>query len=205
MIQTVVLDSKLRVKDAKDILVPPVIIRVGYIDEEMLPGFKEAVNRTHDCGQPFVVLEIDSHGGDVYSLLAIVDILESSKLPIATIVTGKAMSCGAVLFCCGSQGYRFIGPRATLMIHDVTTEELGGKPDEMKVDTEETDRLNRLLYSLMERKIGKRNGYLWRLMQKRGRTDYYLSAEDARRAGIANHIAVPKLITKVTVDISLDW
>ena len=51
--------------------------------------------------------------------------IKTSKIPVATIVQGKAMSCGAILFSFGEEGRRFMDPNATLMIHDVSSGQLG--------------------------------------------------------------------------------
>jgi len=205
MIESIQVDPKIRLRNPKHLINAPVVIRVHDISEEAVTPFAEQVSAAHDTGQPIIPIVIDSLGGDLYAMWAMIDILEGSSLPVATIIEGKAMSAAAALFVCGTDGYRFVGPHSSLMIHDVSSEEVGGKPHEMKVNAEETERLNRNMYEYMEGKIGKRKGYLWKLAQKQARADWYLTPEEAVRHHIANHIKIPTLRTKITVETTLDF
>ena len=98
----------------------PIVIRVRKFDESAAKEFSEKMAKAHNTGQPVVPVVIDSYGGQVYSLLAMVSEIQHSKLPVATIVQGKAMSCGAILFSFGQKGMRYMDPHATVMIHDVS-------------------------------------------------------------------------------------
>ena len=76
----------------------PVIIRVNKFDEKSAQEFSEKMSDAHNTGQPVIPIVIDSYGGQVYSLMAMISEIEHAELPVATIVEGKAMSCGAILF-----------------------------------------------------------------------------------------------------------
>lgn len=203
MLENVEIDPCIRVRDASLLLLGPVVIRVTAFDEATVEDFSEQVTTAHQTGQTFLPIIIDSFGGDAYALMSMIDILKTSQLPIATIVEGKAMSCGAALFTCGAQGWRFIGPNATLMFHDVSLEGAGGKSEEVKIVSKETDRLNKRMWRLMEKNIGQPAGYLSNMVHERGRTDWYMSPKEAIKHNIANHIRIPKLVTNVTVETSL--
>lgn len=56
---------------------------------------------------------IDSYGGHVYQILGLISIIEKSKTPIHTIVTGCAMSCGFLLLLSGHK--RFAYPLSTVL------------------------------------------------------------------------------------------
>ena len=120
----------------------PTIIRVNKFDESAAKAFSAAMTRAQNTGQPVVPVIIDSYGGQVYSLMSMISDIEHSKVPVATIVQGKAMSCGAILFSFGAEGYRYMDPHATLMIHDVSSMKFG-KVEEVKAGAEETERLNK--------------------------------------------------------------
>jgi ATP-dependent protease ClpP protease subunit len=204
MIETVTIDPRIKVRAAKDLIWQPRAIHVTEIEEAQVKPFADYVSEAVEAGMPVLPVVIDTLGGDLYALFAMADILDSVHIPVATIIAGKAMSAGAALFCCGTNGHRYIGPHASLMIHDVSSEEVSGKPHEMKVGAEETERLNTLMYEFMERKIGKRRGYLLKLAQKRGHADWYLSPEEAVKLGLANHIKIPTVTTKVTVETVIE-
>ena len=181
----------------------PVIIRVNKFDEKAAKDFQDQVALAHNTGQKVIPVVIDSYGGQVYSLMAMISAITHSELPIATIVEGKAMSCGAILFSFGEQGLRFIDPDATVMIHDVSSMEYG-KVEEIKASAEETERLNQKIYTMMARNCGKKDDYFLKLVHKKGHADWFLDATEAKKHGLANQIRVPKLNIQVCVDIELE-
>ena len=77
----------------------PVIITINNFDEESAAAFSEAVSMAHNTGQKVIPVIIDSYGGQAYSLLSMISTIKSSTVPVATIVRGKAMSCGAPVIC----------------------------------------------------------------------------------------------------------
>ena len=110
---------------------PPVIIKVNKFDEKSASDFATKMSMAHSTGQKIIPVVIDSYGGQVYALMAMIASIRASELPVATIVEGKAMSCGAVLLSFGEDGLRFADPDATVMIHDVSS--VGyGKIEELK-------------------------------------------------------------------------
>lgn len=204
MIESVEIDPRLRVRDVDKLLLGPQIIRVRAFDEEGAHNFAHDVTFAHQTGQTILPIVIDSFGGDVYAFLSMLDVLKTCRLTVATIVEGKAMSCGAALFTCGTEGYRFMGPNATLMLHDVSWENGEGKAEEIRVGAKETDRLNKKMWRLMEKNIGQPSGYLSRMVQERGRTDWYMTAKEALRHNIANHLRIPSLRTTIRVETALE-
>jgi len=181
----------------------PVIVRVNKFDEKSAKEFQESIARAHNTGQSIIPVVIDSYGGQVYALMTMISAIKHSEIPVATIVEGKAMSCGAILFSCGEQGLRFMDPDATLMIHDVSSMEYG-KVEEIKASAEETARLNQKVYALMARNCGKKDDYFLKLVHKKSHADWFLDAEDAKKHGMANQLRVPKFNISVTVDIDFE-
>lgn len=197
------IDPRIKQRQIADLLTdPPVVVLVNKFDEASAKEFAECMIKAQASCQDVIPILIDSYGGHVYSLLSMIDIIQASPKPVATIVTGKAMSCGAVLFTCGSEGIRYIGPSATVMIHDVSSFAFG-KVEDIKVDAKETNRLNKKIFSLMEKNIGKEKGYLLDIVKKRGHTDWYLDAKEAKHHNIANNIGIPEL--KISVNLSTSF
>ena len=180
----------------------PVIVRVNKFDEESAKEFNTKVAMAHNTGQKVIPIVIDSYGGQVYSLMSMISTIKSSELPIATIVQGKAMSCGAILFSFGAEGRRFMDPNATLMIHDVSSGQLG-KVEEVKASAKESDRLNKIVYNMMAQNCGKADDYFLKLVDKKKHADWFLDANEAKKHGLANHLRVPKVIVSLDVDIDL--
>ena len=181
----------------------PVIVRVNKFDEESAKDFHNKIAIAHNTGQKVIPIVIDSYGGQVYSLMSMISAIKHSDLPVATIVEGKAMSCGAILFSFGEEGLRFMDPNATLMIHDVSSGSFG-KVEDLKVNAEESDRLNKKVYEMMARNCGKKDDYFLKLIHKKGHVDWYLTAEDAKKYNLANQIRIPSIDIKVDVSIELE-
>jgi ATP-dependent Clp protease protease subunit len=181
----------------------PVIIRVNKFDEESAKKFSLEIATAHNTGQKVIPVIIDSYGGQVYSLMAMISAINHAEIPIATIVEGKAMSCGAILFSFGAQGYRFMDPDATLMIHDVSSMDMG-KVEELKASAKEADRLNEKVYKMMAQNCGKKDDYFLKIVDKKKHADWFLDATESKKHGLANQLRVPKIAIKVTVDIDFE-
>jgi len=181
----------------------PVIIRVNKFDEEAAEKFHAEMAYAHNTGQKVIPIVIDSYGGQVYSLLSMISAIKHSEIPVATIIEGKAMSCGAVLFTFGEEGLRFMDPNATIMIHDVAGGALG-KVEDIKASAEEADRLNKKIYTMMARNCGKKDDHFLKITHKKGHADWFLEPEEAKKHNLANQIRVPALKMTVTLDIDLE-
>ena len=181
----------------------PVIIRVNNFNEEAAKKFQNEIAAAHNTGQKIIPVVIDSYGGEVYSLMAMISAIKNAELPVATIVEGKAMSCGAILFTFGEEGLRFCDPDATIMIHDVSSMDWG-KVEELKAGAAEADRLNTKVYTMMARNCGKKDDYFMKMVDKKKHADWFLDAQEAKKHGLANSLRVPKLTLSVTVDIELE-
>ena len=178
----------------------PVILRVNKFDEDSASKFALEMATAHNTGQKVIPVIIDSYGGQVYSLMSMISAIKHAELPVATIVEGKAMSCGAILFSFGTQGYRFMDPDATLMIHDVSSMDMG-KVEELKAGAAEADRLNSIVYKMMSQNCGKADDYFMKLVDKKKHADWFLDSKDAKRHGMANHLRVPKITVNIDVDV----
>jgi len=181
----------------------PVIVRVNKFDEDAAKKFDQEVARAHNTGQKIIPVVIDSYGGQVYSLMSMISAIKHAELPVATIIEGKAMSCGAILFSFGEEGLRFMDPNATIMIHDVSSMEFG-KVEELKANTKETDRLNSIVYTMMARNCGKKDDYFMKIVDKKKHADWFLDANEAKKYGLANQLRVPKITVAINVEIELE-
>jgi ATP-dependent Clp protease protease subunit len=182
---------------------PPIMIRVNKFDEKSANEFAHKVALAHSTGQKVIPIIIDSYGGQVYSLMSMVAAIESAELPVATIVEGKAMSCGAVLLSFGEQGMRFADPNATVMIHDVSSGG-HGKIEELKADVKEAERLDEKIFTMMARNCGKKDDYFKKKVFNKKHADWFMDAQEAKKHGLVNHLRVPKLNIKVDVDIDFE-
>ncbi len=189
-------------RSPEKLMMLPVTITVNSFTESSAKEFREAMADANDTNQPIIPIVIDSYGGQVYSLLSMVSTIRASKIPVATIVTGKAMSCGAVLMTCGAEGHRYISQDATVMIHDVSSGTFG-KVKEMKADAEEADRLNAKIYEIMAHNCGKDTDYFSKIVHAKGHADWYLTPQEAIKHNLANAIKVPTFQVNASVSMKL--
>lgn len=181
----------------------PVIIRVNKFDEDSAKEFVTHMSLAQNTGQSIIPIVIDSFGGQVYALMTMISAIKASKIPVATIVEGKAMSCGAILFTFGAEGHRYMDPDATIMIHDVSSFSWG-KIEEMKVSTKEAERLNKKVYEMMAKNCGKKPDYFLNIVHEKGHSDWYIDAAEAKSHNITNELRIPTLTCKINVEYTLD-
>jgi len=176
----------------------PVVIRLHKFDEPTAKAFSAAVMKAQNTGQPVLPIIIDSYGGQVYSLMSMISDIKHSRIPVATIVQGKAMSCGAILFSFGAEGMRYMDPDATVMIHDVSSMDRG-KVEEIKASAEETERLNKKIYHMMAENCGQHKDYFLDIVHEKGHADWFLEADECKKHNLANHLHVPEMKINATV------
>lgn len=193
-------DPKIRHPKIRNIVEEPIVIYVRSFEEEAVEEFEMDMDHAHDTGQPVIPIVIDSFGGSCYGEAAMVSSILNAKVPVATIVKGKAMSAGAWLFGFGTEGYRFMDPFATLMIHDATSASYG-KVEEVKADTAHLEHMNETTYKRLAKHLGHPDDYFLKEIAKRKHADWFLTAKEAKKHKLANHIRIPEFVTKITVEM----
>lgn len=198
MRQTLNIDSRLHHEKVEEIIRYPKTIRVVKFDEESLAEFEKDLNDALHTKQPVIPIIVDSFGGAVYSLMGMIAAIEEVDVPVATILTTKAMSCGSVLFSFGTEGYRYMHPDATMMIHDASWG-TGGKVEDVKNDAQHLEDMNKRVFKKMAKQLGHPPNYIMDLIKEHSHVDWFLTAKEAKKHNIANHLKIPSL----TVDVSL--
>lgn len=185
----------------------PIFVRFsGEFEEANCMKFRQeliqAENHAMDSGQGVLPIVIDSYGGDVYALMACIDSINAidKSLKIATIVEGKAMSCGAVLLSCGHEGYRFAAKNATVMIHEVSSVHFG-KNEELKASAKESDRLNDKILEIMSENCGHDKNYFGKQISSRRHADWFLDSKEALAHNLVNVIGTPKFDVNVKMNV----
>lgn len=198
------IDPKLKIKKLEELIDLPVVITVNKFEEGSANIFRDQFARALNTGQKIVPIVIDSYGGQVYSLMSMIGTIKQSPVPVATIVSGKAMSCGAILFSFGHEGLRFMDPHSTLLIHDVSSGSFG-KVEEIKADAKEVERLNQVVYKMMATNVGKPEDYFLKLVHDhKGHADWYLDAAECKSHNLANHLRIPSFKVKIATEVSFE-
>lgn len=128
---------------------------------------------------------INSPGGSVYDGLAVYDVMQYIKCPVATYVTGMAASMGSFIAQAGEPGMRYILPRAITMIHQPSSG-TRGKVSDMEIDLLESLRIKKEMTELYVKHNSKGTTYdrFAELMDR----DKWLTAPQALELGLADHI-----------------
>ena len=129
--------------------------------------------------EPQMRISIMSDGGDIFSGLNMMNVLERSRVKVVTIAQGSCCSAATFVFLGGSE--RRIGKNAYLLIHQLTTEFWGNFQDlrnEMKTSAKFMKMLKKMYMSKTEIPEKK----FKRLMKK----DIYLSPDKCIKYKIAH-------------------
>lgn len=140
-----------------------------------------------------IAVYIDSYGGLIDGLTAMLSVMESVPNRFVTICTGKAMSAGAVLL---SRGHiRCMGPSARVMIHEASGG-VSGNVNDVHADSQELQRLNDQMLAILARNCKKTVKQLRKLFG--GQREVYLTPQQAKKFGLIDVVGIP-LIQKQVV------
>jgi len=183
-----------------ELIFEPISIRVNEFTEESAKDFSIAMAKAHNTGQKVIPIYIDSYGGEAHGLMTMIAEIENSLIPVATIAVGKAMSCGAILLSCGTEGMRYMSENCVVMIHEVSAGSYG-KKEEMKAHTSYVDELNKQIFHKMAKNCGHTDpDYFMTEMGNRKNADWFLNAKECKKHKLCNHIKLPRFTTTVSVN-----
>ena len=100
-------------------------------------------------------LYINSGGGDCYSGLELVSVMDFIKSDVSTTVLGLAASMGAVISSSGAKGKRFLLPYSRFMVHQPLSSFGYSKFTDSKIALEEMESVRNDLYEVLSRNSGK--------------------------------------------------
>lgn len=129
-----------------------------------------------------IVLIINSDGGDVSALFAILGAMKIVKSSVATVCMGRAYSAAALLLIAGTKGKRFITPHSDIMFHEVSTE-IEGKYSSIKDEMISLEH-----YDDMMQKIAKESLTIPFNRVLKRRKEAYFNADQALTIGAVDHI-----------------
>lgn len=187
----------------KPLIQPPVIHHVKDFNEDSGRLFYETLNKALLAGQSFLPMAIDSYGGNAHGLLSLIDAMRSSSIPVATVIQGKAMSCGAMLAALGERGMRFIGPQSHIMVHHVASF-MGGILPQIKADLAHGEDLERQIFELMDEHCGHKPGFFRDKLKPREGADWYIKPHEAVGLGLVDHVRIPRFDVHVSAAMTLD-
>jgi ATP-dependent Clp protease protease subunit len=133
-----------------------------------------------------IELFVSSFGGDVYEMLALYDVLNTTTCPIHTVAIGKCMSAAPLIVAAGKKGERYTMPNTQWMIHQMSLDLGFDRQDHLKIDMQHIDNVKSTWADLLAKHSKLKKNEWVRLFNKVG--DQYFSAEDAIEKGLVDHI-----------------
>lgn len=129
-----------------------------------------------------ITIYINSPGGEVYSGLALYDVMKAVPCPIRTVCVGTAASMGAVLFASGDR--REMLPHAQVMIHDPLIQSTGGSALSLKSTSDGLMEVRESTAKILAEQTGKT---LEEIFEKT-KQDTWFHAQEAVDFGLADSI-----------------
>jgi ATP-dependent Clp protease protease subunit len=134
--------------------------------------------------QEEITLYINSPGGVISSGLAIYDVMQAVKSPVATVVCGQAASMGAVLLAAGRKGKRYAWPNARVMIHQpLISGHMYGPASDIQIQAEEMLRIRQSLNKI----LADHTGHPVDKIEADTDRDRFMTAEEAKTYGMIEH------------------
>ena len=151
------------------------------VAERIVKQFLFLDSKSHDE----ITLYINSPGGVISSGLAIYDVMQAVKAPVATVVCGQAASMGANLLAAGNKGRRFAWPNARVMIHQPLIQgHMFGPASDIQIQAEEMLRIRQTVNTLLARHSGKTVEQIEADTDR----DNFMTAEEAKAYGLIDAI-----------------
>jgi len=154
-------------------------------DENVNECIKWIVYENFDTREKTLTLYINSTGGDLYSALALVDIMKSSSHPIRTITIGSAMSAAFLIAVSGTHGERYAGKNASFMCHQFT-ENTEGKYHDLKATMKGNEMSNEMMVAVLKEATGLAPSVIKKKLLPA--SDVYLTPQEAIDLGVADHL-----------------
>lgn len=148
--------------------------------DHTLRAFGQVTTECLNSQQPILPIYIESYGGNVdimAGILSLMDYCRDRGLKFSTIVNGKAMSAGAMVWLYGEANLRFIGTCGKLMMHHASTI-AGGKLPELKTTIDLHSEDQHKLFEKISRHIKKPKDWLKKNLEKRKDGDWYLNPDE---------------------------
>lgn len=130
-----------------------------------------------------IYLYINSPGGSVYDGMAIYDTMNYIKNDVQTVGIGLQASMGAFLLSSGAKGKRILLPYSKVMIHQPSSG-TRGKVSDMEIDLKESIRIRKQLNEILAKNTGQKLSQIEKDVDR----DYWMTAEEAVKYGIADKI-----------------
>ncbi len=145
-----------------------------------------------------ISLFINSHGGSVFDMLGIVDVMKTIKAPIDTYILGSAYSAASLIAACGNKGKRFISANSEMMIHEAAMQGFGfidTRDEKFTNALERVKQLNTRINNIYSQVSGKSFDEIDKILSSKD--DTFMTAEEAVKFGLVDEIMTSEQINSI--------
>jgi ATP-dependent Clp protease protease subunit len=132
-------------------------------------------------------LYINSPGGVAYAGMAIYDVMQHVRPPVATICVGMGMSAAAMILCAGAPGRRLALPSAKIMIHQGSAGARGA-PSDMEIQLREVLATTKRMAQIIAFHSGRPLEQVEHDLDR----DFFMTAPEACDYGIIDEVLTPR-------------
>lgn len=136
-----------------------------------------------------ISIYINSMGGDCYSGLELISVMDFIKSDVSTVILGSAASMGAVIASNGAKGKRFALPYSRLMIHQPLSNFGYQRFTDSKIALAEMESVRDDLYEVLAKNCGKSVDEVVSLCEN---GDKWMKPKEAISLGFVDSIIMPK-------------
>jgi len=130
-------------------------------------------------------LYINSEGGQVCDAYALIDVMRSSRKPVATIGLGVICSAAFMILAAGAKGHRKLGKNTSVMMHQLN-HDWGGNYADLKSLGSEIDYHHKRMIKILEESTGlDKQGVQDNFLQP---TDRWFTSQEAVKLGVVDKI-----------------
>ncbi len=184
----------------------PKEFHLNNFTDESIRAFQRTVANAVKMSQEILPIYIQSYGGDAHIMSNFISEMDTCRetfgIKFATIVGGCAMSAGALLFCYGDEGMRFISDSGSLMLHGLQIGMDGRVPD-MKGYTKRSEEMEDHIFRKISKHLGKKDDFLQKELELGHHTDRYLNAKECVQKGLASQVAIPQFLLSVVAGFTI--
>jgi ATP-dependent Clp protease protease subunit len=135
-----------------------------------------------------LLLMVCSEGGDLASAFALIDVMNSSAIPIKTVGLGQIASCGLLIFMSGERGRRVLTPNTSILSHQFSWAN-EGKAHELFATIREYELTQKRMLELYRRCTDLNDAQIKEYLLPA--QDRWLDADEALKLGICDTISYP--------------
>lgn len=135
-------------------------------------------------GDSDIKLYINSPGGEVYSGLAVYDVMNFISSEIQTYCMGTCASMGAVLLSSGAKGKRYSLPHGKIMIHQPSGGTGRAQASDIEIIAEQIKKDKTELYEI----LSKNTGQPYNVIEKDADRDCWKTANEAKEYGLIDTV-----------------